>query len=604
MSEKNKKNRFLESPVLYLFSNMWKFSTGNKKNVIIFTFMYIMSNFVRAIEPLILALLINTIQVEGVNSDSISKLFLILLLFLVANLFFWSVHGPARVIEQKNAFIVRVNYRKYLVDGVLSLSSHWHINNQTGDTIDKVSKASTALYNFSTDTFAIIGSLIGLVTSYFALVYFNIHASYIVFIGMAVVFIYIIRVDKVLDKQYRELNLMENKISAKIYDSISNVSTVIILRIEKLILNDIMKKIWQPFSLEKNNIKKNEIKWFFVSFTNTIIMVLILGSFIYSNYVSGEVILIGTVSALFMYVTRVSDIFFNLTWRYGMIVRQFSNLKNVEPITDEFKEKISGNSIKFGKTWKNLSIKKLNFVYGENKNVGNKTLNNVSFNISRGERVAIIGESGSGKTTFMKLFRSLYESNSVSIDIDGKTVKNGFDEISSSIMLIPQEPEIFTSTIRDNITVGISHKLSYIKKFTDLACFTKVAEKLPKKWDSSVVEKGVNLSGGEKQRLALARALMAADDKEILLMDESTSSVDPTNEVKIYKNVFKSFKDKTIIASIHKLNLLHLFDRIYIFDNGKVVGCGTFKELMSNSKKFQKIWTKYENSLKINYDNK
>jgi len=240
-----------------------------------------------------------------------------------------------------------------------------------------------------------------------------------------------------------------------------------------------------------------------------------------------------------------------------------------------------------------LSIANLNFSYE-----GGKDLNNVSFNVKRKERVAIIGESGSGKTTFMKLFRNLYEPKTSNITLDGKKVKNGFGQLSENIMLIPQEPEIFATTIRDNITMGIKHKITYIQKFTDLACFTKVALKLPKKWESNIMEKGVNLSGGEKQRLALARALLASDDKEILLMDESTSSVDPTNELKIYKSVFKTFKNKTIIASIHKLNLLSEFDRIYMFKKGKIVASGTFDELVKNSKNFNKIWKKYKNSIK------
>lgn len=590
---------FWNSPVPFLFSKMWKFSAGNRKNVVLYMIMFLLSNTLRVIEPLILALLINTIQLEGVTSDSIVKLLGILSLFLLSNLVFWIFHGPARQLEIRNAFLMSINYRKYLVDGVLSLPSNWHTNNHSGDTIDKVARANSGLYNFSTDTFAILNAIIGLISSYIALIYLNIHASYIMFIGVFIVFYVVLKIDKKLDGQYRELNKLENGIAAKVYDSISNVSTIIILRIEKLISKDILKKLNEPYRLFKTNILINEWKWFFVSFMTTILMVFILGTFIYSNYLSGEMIMIGSLSALFMYVTRVNQIFFEFTWRYGMIVRQHSNLRNVEPIEKEFKEKKFVHSVNLKSSWNKLNVSNLNFVYEENESRGKKDLDNVSFTISKGERVAIIGESGSGKTTFMKVFRDLYSPNSVNVDVDGKNVKYGFEELAQSIMLIPQEPEIFATTIKNNITVGIRHKLDYIKKFTDLASFTKVAEKLPNKWNSSVVEKGVNLSGGEKQRLALARALMAADDKEILLMDESTSSVDPVNEVKIYKNVFKSFKDKTIIASVHKLNLIHLFDRIYVFSNGKVVACGSFDELMVSSKKFKSLWDKYESSLKI-----
>ena len=101
------------------------------------------------------------------------------------------------------------------------------------------------------------------------------------------------------------------------------------------------------------------------------------------------------------------------------------------------------------------------------------------------------------------------------------------------------------------------------------------------------------LSGGQKQRLALARALLFAQDKEIILLDESTSSVDPENEVKIYQNVFKVFSEKTIIATIHKMNLLKYFDRIIMFDKGEVVDGGTFDELMNSNKQFKNMWEEY-----------
>ena len=103
----------------------------------------------------------------------------------------------------------------------------------------------------------------------------------------------------------------------------------------------------------------------------------------------------------------------------------------------------------------------------------------------------------------------------------------------------------------------------------------------------------MNLSGGEKQRLALARGLLACENKSIVLLDEPTSSVDSKTELMIYKNIFKAFKKKTIISSIHRLHLLPLFDRIYLFRGGKIIASGTLKELIKTSKEFKKRWEEY-----------
>jgi len=187
----------------------------------------------------------------------------------------------------------------------------------------------------------------------------------------------------------------------------------------------------------------------------------------------------------------------------------------------------------------------------------------------------------------LKLIFELKNSNKVQV------LENGFKSISSEIALIPQDPEIFSTTIKENITLGVGHNLNYIKRFTDMAKFTEIVGRLPKGFSSSIVERGVNLSGGEKQRLALARGLMACEDKEIILLDEPTSSVDFKNEFLIYQNIFEKFKKKTVVSSIHRLHLLPLFDRICIFKNGKIIESGSFEELMKKSESFKKMIENY-----------
>ena len=115
---------------------------------------------------------------------------------------------------------------------------------------------------------------------------------------------------------------------------------------------------------------------------------------------------------------------------------------------------------------------------------------------------------------------------------------------------------------------------------------------------TNIKEKWVNLSWWEKQRLALARWLFASRNSNIVLLDEPTSSVDSTNELKIYKSIFKEFKDMCVISSIHKLNLLNLFDIIYVFDNWKLIESWDLKILIGNKKFFSKLWKNYKSSLK------
>jgi ABC-type bacteriocin/lantibiotic exporter with double-glycine peptidase domain len=243
--------------------------------------------------------------------------------------------------------------------------------------------------------------------------------------------------------------------------------------------------------------------------------------------------------------------------------------------------------------WKTLSIENLSFKY-ESEKADIMHLDNINLTFLHKENIAVIGESGSGKTTFLKVIHGMYSNASGRILFDkNKPIETNFENIDLKTTLVPQEPEIFSSSIRENITLGLDYKEKDIISATDLAEFTETVEKLPNKYNSIINEKGVNLSGGQKQRLALARALLFAENKDIILLDESTSSVDPENEVKIYKNLLNKYENKVVIASIHKMNLLKYFDRIIIFEAGKVSDSGTFDELLKSNKKFSKDWNEY-----------
>lgn len=584
-----------DNPLIFLTEKTWKYSKGNRKNVVLYFVLFVIANSIALVETLIIGWLLNVIQAEGVSQDNFLRLLGYLGLIVAVNAGFWLFHGPARVIETTNAFIAQANYKEHLLVGTMALPVEWHADHHSGDTIDKIEKGTGALYGFAENTFLIIESIVKLVGSYLALVYFNVSSAYIVVIVVVMTVWLILRFDKVLVGQYSQLFSAQNKISAKVYDALSNIVTVIILRVEKPVLRAIAKRMRQPLELFKKNSQINEMKWFLVTMCATLMIFFILGSYLYINLMAGAVIAIGTLYALYGYVERINALFYRFAFMYGDIVRYKTQVMNAEIIAKEFKDKLNFKEVTLGKHWEKLEISDLNFSYADaGKHLH---LNKVNLNIKRGEKIALVGASGSGKTTLLKIIRGLYEPQKITISVDGKKLPHGFNDISHEISLIPQEPEIFATTIKENITVGIDRPLAEIKWFTDLARFTEVAERLPKKFDSSVVEKGVNLSGGEKQRLALARGLMASEDKAIVLLDEPTSSVDFRNEMHIYENVFKEFKDKAVISSIHRLHLLPLFDRIYVFSRGKVVTSGSFKDLLKNSPDFQEIWDKYNSTL-------
>jgi ATP-binding cassette, subfamily B, bacterial len=581
---------FKDNPIIYLVGKTWKYSEGNRKNVVFYIILFIFANLLYLVDPLIIAKILNIIQEKGVTETTLVPILLLLSLYFIIAMLFWAFHGPARVIERKNGFLVYTNYKKFLLSGVFSLPIAWHTDHHSGNTIDKIEKGTSSLSGFGSETFDVIYALFKLVGSFIALVFFNIHATYIVIIVFILTIVIINKIDKIQIKQYKKLNKYDNEISARVYDSISNITTIIILRVEKLVSKSLFRKIMSPFKLFIQEAKTNELKWFFVTIGSTSMFVLVLGSYIYFNFKSGAPILIGTVYVLYEYVSRIEGTFSDFAWKYGRIIRQKTNVTNSEELSKDFKE-FSKKSSAIEKNWKELKIKNLTFGYGSTKK--KLQLEKINTTIKRKEKIAIIGESGSGKTTFLKIMRDLYNPQNIELSVDNHILKSGFNSISESIALIPQDPELFSTTIEKNITLGIKSSEDEIKRFTDMAKFSKIVKRLPKGLKSSVVEKGVNLSGGEKQRLALSRGLMASKDKEIILLDEPTSSIDMENEYLIYQNIFKKFKNKTVISTIHRLHLLELFDKVILFKNGKIIASGSFQNLFENSKEFRKLWDKY-----------
>lgn len=579
------------NPVMYLTAKMWRYSEGNRKKILQFSMMSIVSNSIGLLSPLIVAMVLNEIQKNGITKQNLVWLFSIMSLWLLREVGVWAFHGPSRVMESCNAFKARINYKMFLINGIFNLPLEWHAQHHTGDTNDKQSKGTEALFNYSNTFFMVLSASVRLVGSLLFLFYFDVISGLVAMCSIVIAFAIMARIDKVLVEQYRLLNKSENLISEKIHDAINNIATVIILRVDTQFLKSIRKKMMEPFELFRKNQKLNEWKWFTAAIFTKVAAIAIVGSYITKVAFSELTVSIGTVSALIGYSENFSELFYYFAEMFGELLRRRASVANSEELSCQFIGKKKTVELNGKSHWKELRIESLSFSYGKDKDTG-LHLDNVSLKVRRGERIALVGETGSGKTTMLKILRDLYQPNEGSVYLDGEKLSGGISEISSSITLVPQDPEIFSTSILENITMGIDQDADQVVRFSKLAEFHEVTERLPRGYESLIAEKGVNLSGGEKQRLALARGLLACQDKTIVLMDEPTSSVDPVTEWRIFENILEEFAGKTVISSTHRLHLLPLFDSVYVFAGGKIVASGTFDQLVASSDIFKEMWLK------------
>ena len=210
-------------------------------------------------------------------------------------------------------------------------------------------------------------------------------------------------------------------------------------------------------------------------------------------------------------------------------------------------------------------------------------LENVSFEIPRGTRVALVGPSGAGKSTIFSLIERFYEPTSGEILLDGQNVKEmSLDTLRSQIGYVEQDAPVLAGSIRENLLLGRAEATDEdLRQVLDMVNLTEVLNRDDSGLDAEVGENGIMLSGGERQRLAIARALLAAPP--ILLLDESTSALDGPNEQRMREAIDAVAKNRTLIVIAHRLSTVVDSDQIIVLERGKVVGSGTHSELVKST---------------------
>ena len=586
------------NPYLSLLRTAWRYARGQRRRYLLIYGMFVLSNITVALFPILWGVFINEIQKQGMNI--MRSVWIYAGLYFLLRFIDWVFHGPARILERNLAFDLSRNFLQELYHKALHLPVKWHQDHHSGATINRIRKAYEALKDFFDSGFMYLKTFLSFAFSFGAMIYFSpLFGSIAAVMGAGVIFL-LLKFDKPFIAASREVNEKEHVVSSTLFDSLSNIITVITLRLEKRMEQGLLGRVTDILPPFRRKILVNEWKWFTMEMCVAMIYGVILVGYVYQNWVPGETFLIGTLVTLMAYVERFTGVFHGMAWQYTQIVRYDTDVKTAQNIIDAYgRHHLSDTDKALPEDWNRLDITSLNFTHNEGEAWVEKPqgLHGLSVHLQRGKRIALIGESGSGKSTLMAILRGLYPPGpGLQLSVDGQPVSD-IGYVANRVTLFPQEPEIFENTIGYNITLGLPFSPEEVQKVCRVAHFDGVVEQLPQGLQSSIKEKGVNLSGGQKQRLALARGILAARDSDIILMDEPTSSVDPKTEVEIYQRLFKEFQGKAMVSSLHRLHLLNQFDYIYILDQGRVVDEGSFEALRANSPAFQALWRHQEESV-------
>src|SRR5579883_2597447 len=504
-------------------------------------------------------------------------------------LIFWLFHGPARVKERDVALKIQQALRIRIYEQLTHLPLKWHQDHHSGNIISRVNRAALALYRFAGDQFVYIETIIKFFASTFFLLWISFPVGILSLLSCSLGIATVLLFDRKLIPLYDKQNEIDNHVGAVLFDYISNMTTILTLRLGDLTRTNLFQRMLKVWPFFRKDIVVNEVKWFTMGMVlATMQSIILIGYIVHSLNTTGA-ILIGIVVMIFRYQWDLSEVFYTFSANYSDLVRMDTDVKGLQPLLNDI-ERLSHlpPGMAIARQWHHIAINDLVFYHTENAE-DKKIFDHLALTIKRGEKIALIGLSGGGKSTLLNLIRGLYMPTQVHLSIDGVSF-NTLEPLQVITTLIPQDPEIFENTIEFNITMDVPAEPEEINRIVKLAGFSKVLATLPLGLATDIREKGLNLSVGQKQRLALARGLFAARFSSLILMDEPTSSVDLPTEKEILSGVIEAFPEATMIVSLHRLHLLPRFDRVIMLDQGKVVASGPVTELLNQPGPVKTFW--------------
>jgi ABC-type multidrug transport system fused ATPase/permease subunit len=593
---------FAKNPLLYLIKKSWQYAGKERPVMVLYGVLFLLAQAVSLIDPWVIGQILNIVQVDCAAKNAVphkilNDIWFYLILYFSTQLGFWLFHLPARLLEQLVEFHIKANFNINLFNCLTSLPLQWHRDNHSGENIAKMNRAGNALTGFAGHSFLIIYMLSRVVGTLVLLFYLVPVAGWIALLTSSITFAVIVFLDRTLSNYYDGLNENDNFVSSAVHDYVTNIVSVITLRLEKRTLKELNRRISKALPLYNKTNFINESKWCLCSIMVACMIVIVLAWYTHSTLGAGHMIMAGTFFTLFEYLRRIGESFYNFCEFYSTVVRFDADVRSADTITDAVLQlPAHAGDEALPADWKHLAIRDLCFTYEDEKHRKHH-LEEVNIDFERGKSYAFVGESGSGKSTMLSLLRGLQTPSRAQLTVDGQIQPRGLSRLFACTTLMPQEPEVFADSIRFNLAFGMEANDNELLSAVEAARFSQTLSRLPNGLDTSIAEKGVNLSGGEKQRLALARGIYFARESAIVLLDEPTSSVDPANERIIYTTLLEANRDKLFISAVHKLHLLELFDVICVFHNGRLLELGGFRELLTRGGLLAEVWQNYQTTI-------
>lgn len=581
---------------------IFRFIIPDKLLFISVSFFVISAMFIAIIGPILLQEALDILEIDVNFTLDVRNLVIALVIgYLVFNILNWIIRAFQMLLLAKLANRTIHRLRGSVFQSVLNNNLFFFDDESTGETVSKLANDSTELMDFSNRFIYILTNLLVLVTVIFVMLIYSLELTLIALFLLPVNIIitwYIKKFSRKASKEWRHRFGIVNASFSETFGSI---------------------QISKSFGREQENfnrfIKLNELTYQAAKKRGLAIFIMppIMDSFRHlitmAVLVGGAYLVIGNNIP----ITIIFFFFLLLDYYFGPLTQLITNLNHFqagfaaldrmlylsasESHKEHFSSGFTADTLK-GK----ISFNNVTFSYAKDIPV----LKDVSFNINPGERVAIVGHTGAGKTTFISLLLRFYEMDENrgckgSIFLDDKLIHDyDLQNLRKNVGLVSQNIFLFDGTIKDNLLLAKPDASEEdLWKVLELTQAKKFIEKLPNKLDYTVGERGKHLSLGERQLLSLARALLA--NPRILILDEATASVDLYTEANIQEAIETVLKNRTSIVIAHRLTTIVNSDRILVLDKGFIVEEGTHQELLNKKATYAQIYDTYFKHQSIEY---
>jgi ATP-binding cassette subfamily B protein len=491
------------------------------------------------------------------------------------------------ILSSQTAEGVTRRLRNYVYDHIQHLSFTYHSKMQTGELIERCTSDVDAIRRFFSDQAISVGRIILMFAiNFIALLNINVKLALISVIVVPLVLIVSIVLFKKVSVAYESYQEQEATLSTTLQENLAGVRVVKAFSRQQYEMEKFERDNWEKFLRGKKLLTLHSLFWPASD--------ILCGVQMLAGYLIGALMAINgtiTVGSYLAYAGLVVYIIFPLRNLGRLIVQTSSGLVSYNRVMEIVKQEreplLQGDYVPSSAPEGKIEFSKVGFEYEP----GVQTLQDISFTAQPGQVIALLGSTGSGKTSLVNLLPRFYEYTSGQILLDGIELNRYPRQyLRRHIGIVEQEPFLFSRSIRENITYGVGREVtdSEVEAAASAAAIHEVILSFPEGYQTLVGEKGVTLSGGQKQRVTIARTILK--NPRILILDDSTSSVDTETEAEIREALQGLMQKRTTFIIAHRIQSITNADLILVMDRGQVIQRGTHKELIAQPGMYQQIF--------------